>query len=71
MQQKTITDARQATPPRIGDRVKFDGELWQIISLGTEADGMRYAKLANVSRPGLRIGRWLNGKAPAGRRGDG
>ena len=56
-----MQDAKQATP-QIGDRVTFDGELWEIISLGTEADGMRYAQLANASRPGSRLGRWLQGR---------
>ena len=60
-----MQDATQATPPQIGDRVTFDAELWEIVSLGTEENGLRYAQLANISRPGLRIGRWVRGKAPA------
>ena len=57
-QQATMSTA--ARIPRIGDRVTFDGELWEIVALGTEEDGMRYAQLATVSRPGLRIGRWIS-----------
>ena len=59
-----MRDAKQATPPSIGARVTFDGELWEIVALGSTENALCYAQLVNVARPALRIGRWL-GKAAA------